>query len=698
MTKRPTRAVRLVAAMNIVAIVALYLCAFGVAQEAKRGSAVLLTPLPVMLITLLLLYMWRGAPVLPRPRFLTATLLAVPFVLWWQYGLVAEIRDADNGGVPIMIIFTFGFYVVALATHMILASSHGTRTELAMTCAVMGMGMAGASTSNLSQSPGNWTMPVYLTCLVLFIPLLLWTMRAHQVDDSQSLSRRCSRWVIPIVLLAVGAVLGQMGLVAAAERGNEALRDWAAKVIARKSMGAHDVQTRRIGSIEDIWAQGPPEQVMLRVFGASPGQYLRGSVFDTYNPRTRESAGTGAWTIRPPKGRPTESPLNSYGRFRGRNMFKLRAHTSETPQAVVYPSDPASGNFFLPLNVHQVAAYTHEARYWPHLQTMRPATTAAGGYIYFEPVTEPPHPQASTSESIVPPKIRNALATFVSQKLAPDAAQLSKQQKINRIVEYFQENYDYQLGQKFTSDQDPIIEFINDKKHGHCEYFASSAVLLLRSMGIPARYVTGFVCREKGLGSDLWIVRRRDAHAWVEAYLSDQKKWVVVEATPPDSGPPPTSAGDWDRFADWLGSWWERFARTFSYGGFTGLVANAWAMILAWMVATPLWLWFGVILFGLIWTFRRSLRRRMRRAVRRPVTERVTALRKKLRRAERLLGGYGMHLKPNQTVHHLLIAVETAQLPEPVRQEVTQILIEYQTLRFTVERSADLDTAGHAVA
>jgi hypothetical protein len=71
----------------------------------------------------------------------------------------------------------------------------------------------------------------------------------------------------------------------------------------------------------------------------------------------------------------------------------------------------------------------------------------------------------------------------------------------------------------------PVVEFLEDIKAGHCEYFASAGVLLLRSAGVPARYVTGFVCRERGAGRDHWISRRKDAHAWVEMFVAG-KGWL----------------------------------------------------------------------------------------------------------------------------------------------------------------------------
>ena len=77
---------------------------------------------------------------------------------------------------------------------------------------------------------------------------------------------------------------------------------------------------------------------------------------------------------------------------------------------------------------------------------------------------------------------------------------------------------------------DPVEDFLFNRRAGHCEYFASALVLMLRTVGIPARLVTGF----KGgvLSSDGTLhVQQRFAHAWVEA-LIDRKTWVTLDGTP----------------------------------------------------------------------------------------------------------------------------------------------------------------------
>ena len=87
-------------------------------------------------------------------------------------------------------------------------------------------------------------------------------------------------------------------------------------------------------------------------------------------------------------------------------------------------------------------------------------------------------------------------------------------------------------------DKDFVEYFLFDNKKGYCVHYASSATLLLRTMGIPARYVEGYVAQSSLLKSakfedDYLNVELTDecAHAWVEVYVSGFG-WVPVEVTP----------------------------------------------------------------------------------------------------------------------------------------------------------------------
>ena len=73
-------------------------------------------------------------------------------------------------------------------------------------------------------------------------------------------------------------------------------------------------------------------------------------------------------------------------------------------------------------------------------------------------------------------------------------------------------------------------EFWFDRKAGFCEHIASSFVILMRALDVPARVVTGYQGGEKNAVDGFWVVRQSDAHAWAEVWLAG-RGWVRVDPT-----------------------------------------------------------------------------------------------------------------------------------------------------------------------
>ena len=101
----------------------------------------------------------------------------------------------------------------------------------------------------------------------------------------------------------------------------------------------------------------------------------------------------------------------------------------------------------------------------------------------------------------------------------------------DHIKDYFQQHFFYSLYLGTQTDPDLALrDFMLKRKAGHCEYFAAATVLLLRQNGIPARLATGYSVSEYLPEQDLYLVRRRDAHAWAIAYLDGV--WQPIDSTP----------------------------------------------------------------------------------------------------------------------------------------------------------------------
>jgi len=120
---------------------------------------------------------------------------------------------------------------------------------------------------------------------------------------------------------------------------------------------------------------------------------------------------------------------------------------------------------------------------------------------------------------------------------------------------------------------DPVEDFLFDRPEGHCEFFASAAVLMLRAAGVPARYVTGFRGGEWNPIGGYVAVRDDRAHAWAEAFVPGQG-WVRVDATPP--GVETGRAGRLSQIADALDFFWSRWVVGYDLGRQRDLARGAW--------------------------------------------------------------------------------------------------------------------------
>lgn len=110
------------------------------------------------------------------------------------------------------------------------------------------------------------------------------------------------------------------------------------------------------------------------------------------------------------------------------------------------------------------------------------------------------------------------------------------------IESYLQREYSYSFDMKATGPE-PVADFLFNVKSGHCEYFASAMVLLLRTHGIAARLVNGFLPGEYNDAAGAYTVRQQDAHSWVEVYFPETRAWVTFDPTPPAGRTEPVRTG-----------------------------------------------------------------------------------------------------------------------------------------------------------
>ena len=143
----------------------------------------------------------------------------------------------------------------------------------------------------------------------------------------------------------------------------------------------------------------------------------------------------------------------------------------------------------------------------------------------------PPHanePPPTEGDSAVPSQYRALLDEILSEIGTADA---SPGERAARIKQFFLAKFTYSLIQPDTfAWRTPLADFLRNTRRGHCEYFATASVLLLRAAGIPARYAVGYVVEDYSALERSYIARARHAHAWALAFVDGQ--WRVLDATP----------------------------------------------------------------------------------------------------------------------------------------------------------------------
>jgi hypothetical protein len=185
----------------------------------------------------------------------------------------------------------------------------------------------------------------------------------------------------------------------------------------------------------------------------------------------------------------------------------------------------------------------------------------------------------------VPLKEREAFEALALEMGIKPMAQQRPAAAIDAVKQFFANGYRYATYQKNAPVLgSPIVDFLHRSKSGHCEYFATATVLLLRAGGIPARYATGFAVHEKSGLENAYIVRTRHAHAWARAWVNGA--WIDIDTTPPSwLSIEAEDSSAWSAITDWWS--WAHFR-----------AAQAWAnsderklLIIAAVVVFPFALW-----------------------------------------------------------------------------------------------------------
>jgi len=171
-----------------------------------------------------------------------------------------------------------------------------------------------------------------------------------------------------------------------------------------------------------------------------------------------------------------------------------------------------------------------------------------------------------------PAAVRNVFLQLpdVSTRIAELAREVTRESRTpyemaQAIERHLRQNYQYSLDVGTANPENPVEEFLFARKTGYCEHYATAMVIMLRTVGIPARLVTGFLPGEWNDFGNYYTVRQRDAHAWVEVFYP-RSGWITFDPTPSVAGivsnPFLTKAG---KIVDSIRLKWDRYVVQYSF-------------------------------------------------------------------------------------------------------------------------------------
>ncbi len=423
--------------------------------------------------------------------------------------------------------------------------------------------------------------PHILYITPLFVLLMLWALLDWKPGPLAGRSRpvMLACWTLAI---ASGWGLHTASMVFKNELmglGSQLFREGLASELAGVSNQPH------LGSRFDI--PDSPRRV-LRVQGELSDPHLRAASFDLYQdgswgPAFSERRGIDANFAEPGLRAPAKNAPARLTRaritrlaempdspvFAPLNMVGLRALESADIDGPTYDFEPGSGL----LRCSEPNPFAYEVT--------ESARSIQGTPSFQGPLC--PRALSPTERAKylqLPAGFDPRVTQIARQATRGDASPLAR---VNSLARYLLANHHYSRSIHIERGRGPISQFIVDRQDAHCEFFASALALMCRGVGVPARYVIGYLAHEAALGEpNVLNVRQRDAHAWTEVWI-DGVGWLSADATPGDGRPeargevaPTQKWGEWA--ADFLTTIRNRAAKT---------PRSAWA----WIVGVPLGLW-----------------------------------------------------------------------------------------------------------
>lgn len=414
----------------------------------------------------------------------------------------------------------------------------------------------------LSASTANVRNGQFYAGLCLLAAWALWSVRPRHVP--------IVAWVGAVIAVSVLGWAGHLGLHRSQMALEAAVTEWFGTLSGRQDPFRTTTHIGQVGALK------LGDRVVLRVepgVGGRPAR-LREATYNTYHAATWFAVGSAfaevppqgdgsTWRLHPAPGASGTTTIAGYLR-RGRGVLALPEGAFELRRL------PAVG-----VKVSRLGAVTVDEG--PAFVSF--TVFAARGPVFDGPPTD--------GDLRLPAREAPFIARFADglrlRAQAPNDA-------VAAVEGFLRKEFRYAM---FVPEHRPgpaaLEDFLVRTRAGHCEYFATATVLLLRAAGVPARYAVGYAVDEFSPLEGRYVVRARHAHAWALAYLNGA--WQDVDTTPGDwRAAEAASASAWEPFWDvwsWLGfliSQWRWSEGTGTSAGYLGWFLIPLSAALIWRI------------------------------------------------------------------------------------------------------------------
>lgn len=260
--------------------------------------------------------------------------------------------------------------------------------------------------------------------------------------------------------------------------------------------------------------EGPSERI-FRIYGVTGSEYLRDGVGEYYN---------GSWYL------PAGLPIDYDGYVIDDSVTGYDSVTEYS--YVIEPSSSFEDNIPSPHNTVEINAYD-PLTFYPDLNIFQtegsfsaPYQVIANQYEFSVSTLMSADPYVVEPYVQISPELETRIVSLAEQITMYED---TPYEKIQALSEYLETNYPYnESAVDAPSDVDPVVWFLFYEQQGICTDYASALTMLARSIGIPARLVTGWLVNSEVEVQD---VSPHQAHAFTEI-LFDDLGWIIFDATP----------------------------------------------------------------------------------------------------------------------------------------------------------------------